>query len=54
MRYGTPEYQALYEQTPLARRLAAERWYEELMEHIKKQHPHLNNREEQWAEWSKK
>lgn len=29
----------------------ADAWRDALFEHIKKQHPHLDNREEQWKLW---
>lgn len=31
----------------------AEKWLLELKEHIAKQHPHLKDRELQWAEWKR-
>lgn len=32
----------------------ADQWLRECKEHWKKQHPHLDNREEQWKLWKEK
>lgn len=55
LKFGTPEYEKVYRNgfKSEANRLEAEQHVRDLFEHIRKQHPHLNNREAQWAKWTR-